>query len=256
MADFSDAFTRADSTNLGANWTEANGDWSILSNQLRTPGTAFPANPYYIVTTTTAHAALTECRVTITYKAGASFDGGPLARRQSGADTYYYADFTAPTTVQVYRRVAGVDTAVGAAITLGSSIAANDTLGLDVSGTGATVTLKVFRNGVQQSTDRADSSASRIVTAGQTGILMWSGTADLDDFAMVDNATPPPGTTAPLGMFDPEDVASTWYDPEVTTAGWWDWGYYESAYIPAAGGAAAVSDVPMATMIPMALMAM
>lgn len=39
MVSFSDDFNRADSTNLGANWVEVSGDWSIISNQLA-PDTA------------------------------------------------------------------------------------------------------------------------------------------------------------------------------------------------------------------------
>lgn len=35
MASASDDFNRADSTNLGANWTEDSGDWEITSNTLR-----------------------------------------------------------------------------------------------------------------------------------------------------------------------------------------------------------------------------
>jgi hypothetical protein len=34
MATFTDDFNRADSSNLGANWVEVSGDWSIISNQL------------------------------------------------------------------------------------------------------------------------------------------------------------------------------------------------------------------------------
>lgn len=39
MTSFSDNFNRADSTDLGANWVEVSGDWSIVSNQL-SPGAA------------------------------------------------------------------------------------------------------------------------------------------------------------------------------------------------------------------------
>lgn len=39
MTSFSDDFNRADSSNLGANWVEVSGDWSIVSNQL-SPGAA------------------------------------------------------------------------------------------------------------------------------------------------------------------------------------------------------------------------
>lgn len=37
MASFTDDFNRANSTDLGANWVEVSGDWSIISNQL-SPG--------------------------------------------------------------------------------------------------------------------------------------------------------------------------------------------------------------------------
>lgn len=39
MTSFSDDFNRADSTDLGANWVEVSGEWSIVSNQL-SPGSA------------------------------------------------------------------------------------------------------------------------------------------------------------------------------------------------------------------------
>lgn len=39
MASFTDDFNRANSTDLGANWVEVSGDWSIVSNQL-SPGAA------------------------------------------------------------------------------------------------------------------------------------------------------------------------------------------------------------------------
>ncbi|WP_416976701.1 hypothetical protein [Streptomyces sp. T028] len=39
MASFTDDFNRADSSDLGANWVEVSGDWSIVSNQL-SPGAA------------------------------------------------------------------------------------------------------------------------------------------------------------------------------------------------------------------------
>lgn len=39
MTSFSDDFNRADSTDLGANWVEVSGDWSIVSQQL-SPGAA------------------------------------------------------------------------------------------------------------------------------------------------------------------------------------------------------------------------
>src|SRR5690348_17002017 len=40
---FSDNFTRADSTSIGASWTEVFGNWEIISNTLRVTSAFLPA---------------------------------------------------------------------------------------------------------------------------------------------------------------------------------------------------------------------
>lgn len=180
---FSDNFNRADSTSLGTSWSELAGDWQVQTNQLLiSSGAGFRV----CATTTTAHAAVANCKVTATRAAGASWDAGPCVRLSgtSGSETCYYLDVSGTQDLVVYRRIAGTDTSVGALVQAHSN---GDIYALQVSGTGATVTLKVFRNGTQVGSDLSDTSGSRITAAGQTGVVTWSGAA-FDDFLVEDVA--------------------------------------------------------------------
>lgn len=184
---FQDDFNRADSATVSAtNWAEneSGGTAAIASNRLSLTGTG---GSTYVSTTTTAHAAIADCKATATRISSTSFDSGPLVRKQSGADTFYYLDvITGASSHSVFRRVAGADTDLGTRSFTG---AANDTYSLQVSGSGATVTLKVFKNGVQQGADYSDTNAARITGAGQTGILGWGSSGLWDDFIAEDLVT-------------------------------------------------------------------
>lgn len=173
--------TNFSSDDLATNWTVVTGTWAVTGGVLRVSA---GGTPRIIRTDSTAYAAVADMRVDVKYAAGTSFDGGPTVRHQSAADTCYYVEASA-TGIDVFRRVAGVDSA-----TLGSrsGAALGDTIGLEVTGVGATVTLKVFKNGVQQGADILDTNAARIVAAGWGGILEWSSTGDqdFDDFSVDD----------------------------------------------------------------------
>ena len=70
MASFTDDFNRADSTDLGAEWVEVSGDWSIISNQLAPPvsagtvvlraATAMATNDHYAQVTLATVAAASQ----------------------------------------------------------------------------------------------------------------------------------------------------------------------------------------------------
>lgn len=194
---------------LATNWTVVTGTWAVTGGVLRLSA---GATPRLIRTNSTAYASVADMRVTVKRVAGTTFDGGPTVRHQSGADTCYYLDATGTNAVDVFRRVAGVDSA-----TLGTRTVAHangDTLGLEVSGTGATVTLKVYVNGVQQGADILDTNAARIVAAGWGGLLVWSNASnyDFDDFS-VDNLAA--GTTLEQEGFrfrndDGSETTATW----------------------------------------------
>lgn len=88
--------------------------------------------------------------------------------------------------IDVYRFVAGASTLIGSR---NATHADGDTYGLEVSGTGATVTMKVYRNSSQVGADLTDTSGSRITAAGQTGMGNWSlSVAVFDNFLVEDLA--------------------------------------------------------------------
>jgi hypothetical protein len=185
---FSDNFNRAnEQLTVSANWqlgeNASASEATVTSNRLRIAEAT--AGPTSVRTTTTAHAAVADCKTTITRITGSGYDGGPTVRA-TASNTFYYLDAYGTNNIEVYRRVSGADTLVG---TRNQTHAANDTFTLEVSGTGATVTLKVYRNGVQVSTDLSDTSGARITGAGQCGVMSWvTGNQDYDDFLVEDLA--------------------------------------------------------------------
>jgi hypothetical protein len=181
---FSDNFNRANSATVDAtNWTEfesGGSTWSISGNQLAAAG----GGPFVcVLTTTTAHAAIADCKASIKRITGAGFDGGP-AVRAANQNSMYYLDFYSSDTVEVYRVDSGTHNLVGSRT---QTHGANDVFTLQVSGTGATVTLKAIRNGVQLGADILDANAARITTAGQTGVIAWAAES-FDDFLAEDLA--------------------------------------------------------------------
>jgi hypothetical protein len=177
---FSDSFTRANSGTIDAtNWIEiATGNWDLVSNAVTS------ASAGQLITTTSAHAAIADCKATAKcVSAPAGFDGGLMVRATTdGLNCYFLDAIRSAGTLSVFRKVANVDTQLGADIT-GLTIANGDTYTLEVSGTGATVTLKAYQNGVQRGSNFTDSSGSRITSAGQTGIIEFTGASvTWDDF--------------------------------------------------------------------------
>ncbi len=192
---FSDNFNRADSAIVSAaNWTEneaGGGAWAIASNQLSLSG---GGSFNTIIATTSAHAAIADCRATIKRITGGGYDGGPCVRAVSNGSSMYYLDVYGTNTLEIYRRVASSDTLVNSRA---QTHGANDTFSLEVSGSGATVTLKILRNGVQVGADISDGDAARITAAGQMGVISWA-TETFDDFLAEDLAAPP-AETFPAG---------------------------------------------------------
>lgn len=185
---FTDDFNRADSSDLGTNWAEDNGNPAILTNRLRIPsdgGSAWVAR-----TTTTAHAAAADVKVTVVIVTGTGADGGPVARKSATAGTFYALDIYhngSSWRADIYRYNASYASA--AANVAGANIThvAGDTYRFEVQGTA----LRAYRNGslIVSGTD------ATISAAGQTGCHAWS-TVDFDDFQAEDFAggakAPPP----------------------------------------------------------------
>lgn len=96
---------------------------------------------------------------------------GPACRVASGVTFYqFYADSS---TWYVGRNNGGVWTSLGSG---SRTNAVGDVLRLEVSGTGATVTLRIYINGTQLGSDILDTAAGRITAAGAVGVVAY-GTA-------------------------------------------------------------------------------
>lgn len=181
---FSDDFNRA---SLGTtNWSDEGGVWSISGSTILAVSSA---NFRVLNTTTTAHAAIADCRVKFT-RASATFDGAMVVRSNvSGATSasgncYVLNPFG--TQFDVIRRIAGVNTTLSGGLT-GLTSANGDVWEVLVQGTGATVTFDIYQN-TNLRGQITDSGATRILVAGQTGFVTFSASSRFDDFSVDDLA--------------------------------------------------------------------
>jgi hypothetical protein len=162
-------------------------DWSAVSGKARS------INPITsLITKAAAHAAIADVKVS--YKralTGTNWDTGVLARTNSTGTTGYFLDpiGTGPSNTMDIWRIDGPamtnDVQIGTTTT-GLTLNDGDIYALECTGTGATVTLKGYLNGALVCGPFTDSSGSRIVTPGQTGIINWNNTNDFDDFLVDD----------------------------------------------------------------------
>jgi hypothetical protein len=183
---FADDFNRADNATVDAtNWTENGGsDWSIVSNRVRAANSAI-----FLITTTSAHAAVADCYVEVEIRDNTGLDGGPMSRALSNGTQGYFADIIAASNLMnFWRRVAGSDTQVGADIT-GLTFAIGDKIGLLTQTVGATVELSLYQNSVFKG-KVVDSTGARLLSAGQTGIAHFlPAPCDYDNFLVTDLAS-------------------------------------------------------------------
>lgn len=187
---FSDPFTRADNTNVGANWSEDQSSggtsWEISSNQLKCPSTSGPANADIASTTSTAMAAVADMKVTVKIVTGAGWDGGPIARKVS--NTFYALDIYisgAQWKADLYRFTSLTASTLIATSNI-TAHAANDSYRLELQGTA----LRSYRIRSGVETALTTGTDSNITAAGQAGVHSWSGNNHLlDDVLVEDYAT-------------------------------------------------------------------
>lgn len=175
----SDDFNRANEIPLGGNWTKitgAAGGANLISNAV------FTTSAISTIYTWNAATPTADQYSQIVPVAVLNFNG-PLVRGQTPF-TGYMAGIVDSTHVEVNRIVNGafgtLSTVTTSTITAGTTI-----VGLSVSGTGATVTLKLYLGtypGTQQGSDITDSDAARIVTAGSVGFYLEDITAGIDNW--------------------------------------------------------------------------
>jgi hypothetical protein len=172
MASFSDDFNRANSTDLGANWVEVSGDWSIVSSQL-SPGSAggtiilraagaMSSNDNYAQATIAATAAVSQgvwCR------GNSNITQGYLLRNNGSS-------------WDLFSVVGGSFTVIG---TYAVAAAAGDVMKVQAVGS----SIKGFINGVQ----RISVTDTAVTTGTAVGIRSESaGAVRYDDFSAGDVA--------------------------------------------------------------------
>ncbi len=176
----SDNFDRGDSATLGANWTLSTGsgsDLKIVTNVASNAAASICLTSY---TAATPASADHFSQVTLTLIQGATDDGpGPAVRVLTGSVTGYFVQCNT-TEIKLYRVVNGANftTGSGGGSTHfatysgdGAPAANTDVIRLEVSGTGATVSLTVKKNGATIIT-ATDTDATRLVATGNWGL--WS----------------------------------------------------------------------------------
>lgn len=181
-AEVTDNFNRSDADALGTGWTETYGDIDIVSNTAK----AISKTGYWAAAcnTGTLLSSADEYVQAKMYQGSAGDQSMGLSIRSSDdqktAYTVMYRE--SQTDFLFYRNNGSTDPSVlkdGA--NTQSGIADGSTFLVRVTGTGATVTVKVFVNGVEK--DSADdTSASRITTAGHAGIWTYYENNYWDDF--------------------------------------------------------------------------
>lgn len=187
MATFSDNFDRADSTDLGSNWTETLGNSTITSNALvLAPLDADVDNIYTGATFATTEQYL---KVTITWSATGTYPWATL-RSNAGGTVAYLIVFKPTEGVIEWFGGGSIQTATS--VTLNSG----DSYGITISGTGNDTVVRIWLNPTGDSPSAADT---------------WGGDSS-PDWTFTNNPGSPvdggAGTYAGLGGYVDDGVTS------------------------------------------------
>lgn len=142
---FSDDFNRADSTNLGANWSEVAGDAGINSNQLRFSTGSF--TDIWVIWVGQDCSTITQYgKITMTTQPGASWFRF-VFRYVNSVSEFYVVELNTSNgdlSWQHWTAVGGVSTELETG-TIGS-VAVNDTFAVTVTGTGNGTVIRCWKN--------------------------------------------------------------------------------------------------------------
>lgn len=170
MATFTDDFNRANSTDLGANWVEVSGDWSIVSNQL-SPGSAGGT----IILRAAGAMDTSDHSAQATIAATTAASHGVWARGNSNISQGYLWRNDG-TSWNLFSVVGGSFTSIGS---YAAAAAPGDVAKIQCVGS----TIKGFVNGVE----RVSVVNSAVTTGTSVGIRSESsGSIKFDDFAAAD----------------------------------------------------------------------
>lgn len=174
-------------TTYSAAWTILEGNFSVGSGNNAVHGTGAGYNTARHNVETFAADQYSQVTLTAGLITAGEY-GGAAVRCQIGVNSSYHVEANG-TNFYVSRCVAGVQTTLFGPIS--QAFAGGDVLRVEITGTGATVTIRVFRALAatptvfsQVGTDYLDTSASRITSAGQGGIFKYGdeGTARITNF--------------------------------------------------------------------------
>jgi len=185
MATYTDNFNRADSTNLGSNWTELTDDWSIKSNQLA-PGISSTGVVLYNQPLDTSD---NYGQIVITNGTAGSM--GVFARSDVGGNNFYLWRSDG-TQWNLFYNVGGAFTSIGSYV---APLVNGDVARIECNGS----TIKGFVNGVE----RVSVTDTQITTGQYTGLrCSASSTALFDDFQASDvGGAPAPTDTGAFFSF-------------------------------------------------------
>ena len=140
---FSDDFNRADSTSIGSNWTEANGDFGISSNTLRLNSGSFVENMAIWSGNATPN-AYQYLKATIVNDAGGFISF--LLRYENSSSPFYilYHDQNAGWEWYRYASVGGASTLIQSGDS--GTFADGDSYGITIDGTGNSTVIRIWKN--------------------------------------------------------------------------------------------------------------
>ncbi len=199
MATFTDDFNRADSTNLGANWVEVSGDWSIISNRLSS-GSAGGT----IILRAAGAMATNDNYAQVTIATTAAVSHGVWCRGNSNI-TSGYLWRNDGSSWNLFSVVGGSFTSIGS---FAGAAANGDVAKVQAVGS----TIKGFVNGVQ----RVSVTDTAVATGTSVGIRAESTSSlRFDDFAAADITS---GVTGDAALSGTAGLSSTGQRGAVSTA--------------------------------------
>lgn len=141
-AAFSDNFDRADSADLGANWTQSAGAMAIFSNGLR-QSTASYGRIFTIYNTPTT---TVQQYIKVQFVNDGGEYPGIVLRYQDGSSGFYalYHDPSAVWEWSHYAGVGGSSTLIGTVDT--GTFTDGDTYGITIAGVGASTVIRIWKN--------------------------------------------------------------------------------------------------------------
>lgn len=199
-ATYSDDFNRADSTDLGVNWSEAIVDWSISANQLA-PGTTGTGTVRW---TQEFASSDNYSQATIANTSGGSLGVFTRASVDLGA---YYLWRSSGTQWDLFKNVGGTFTAIGTYV---AAIATNDVAKVEANGS----TIKGFVGGIERV-----SVTDTAITTGTFAGIRTSGSAATryDDWSGADLAGAAGQTVSPTGVASGEAFGTATVQPGPVT---------------------------------------